>query len=111
MLVTRRETNADRRGVILIVVLALLTLFTTIGLSFVLVAGNLAESAQNARVKEGQFQPDVDPETALSLFLGQLIYDVPDDAVGVYSAMRGHSLGRTMFGWNDEANALNNNAF
>src|SRR5260370_25285558 len=42
----------------------------------------------------------MDPELAMSLFLGQLIYDCHDDEVGVQSSMRGHSFGRTMYGAN-----------
>ena len=38
----------------------------------------------------------------LNWALGQLIYDVPDDADGLQSAMRGHSLARTLYGFNDQ---------
>src|SRR6185437_10996268 len=50
-------------------------------------------------------RPDIDPELLLAHFLGQLIYDVPDDESGVYSALRGHSLARTMYGYNGGARA------
>ena len=37
----------------------------------------------------------ISPESAFALFLGQLIYDVPDnDQTGIYSALRGHSFSR-----------------
>jgi hypothetical protein len=96
------QTNTEtRRGVILMVVLALLTLFAIVGLSFVLYAGSAAKSSQIAREAEFQNQnfPDIDPYLLMSYFLGQLIYDV-DDINGISSAMRGHSLARTMYGLN-----------
>ena len=37
----------------------------------------------------------------MAYFLQQLIFDCPDDASGVYSALRGHGLLRNMFGQND----------
>jgi hypothetical protein len=46
-------------------------------------------------------QPAADPDAYFAWALGQLIYDVPDDAQGVQSALRGHSLARTMYGFND----------
>lgn len=99
-----------RRGVILMVVLVLLTLFAIVGLSFALYADAEAKSAQINREAEVAKQPDVDPEMLLSFFLGQLVYD-QDNVNGVYSAMRGHSLARSMFGYNDTSGATNLVAF
>ncbi len=97
-----------RRGVILLVVLALLTLFALIGITFVLYADAEAAAARIAREAESQSAPDVEPELLLAYFLGQLLYDV-DDNSGVYSALRGHSLARLMYGNDDEA--INDTAF
>ena len=47
-------STASRRGVVLMVVLILLTLFAIVGLSFVLYASSAAKSAQLA--KEAEFQ-------------------------------------------------------
>jgi hypothetical protein len=98
----RREAHraAPRRGVILIVVLALLTLFAIVGISFVLFSDSAAQSARINAQAENQTKPDVDPELALALFLSQMIYDVPDDDIGTQSALRGHSFARTMYGAN-----------
>ncbi len=90
----------SRRGVILLVVLVLLTLFAVVGLSFVLYADAEAKSAQIYREAEVQGRADMEPELLLSFFLGQLIYDA-DDQTGVYSALRGHSLARLLYGYND----------
>jgi hypothetical protein len=60
-------------------------------------ADSAAKASQLAREGESQHSPDVDPELLLSYFLGQLIYDT-DDRMGIYSAMRGHSLARIMYG-------------
>jgi hypothetical protein len=89
-----------RRGVILLVVLALLTLFAIVGISFVLYASRQADSSRYNRESEAPPQPDMDPELLLSYFLNQLIFDV-DDVNGVYSGLRGHSLARNMYGYNN----------
>ncbi len=87
-----------RRGGILLVVLVLLALFAAVGVSFVFYASSHQTAARYAVEAQNQSRPDVDPELLLAYFLGQLIYDVPDDGSGVYSALRGHSLARNMYG-------------
>src|SRR4051794_5752267 len=109
MLQVRRNSSTARRGIILLVVLAMLTLFAVVAISFVLYADAQATSARIAREAESLDLPDVDPELLLSQFLGQLIYDVADDETGVYSGLRGHSLGRSMYGYNSDA--MNDRAF
>jgi hypothetical protein len=102
MLRTNQAPPSRRRGVILLVVLALLTLFAILGVTFVYYASAEAESARIFRQDESSqtASASLQPELALSLFLGQLIYDLPDDATGVYSALRGNSLARSMYGLN-----------
>src|SRR5947207_15154877 len=94
----RRLARPHRRGIVLLVVVALLTLFAIVGLSFVLYADAAARSARYFREAQAPEQPDVDPEALLAYFLGQLLYDAPDDEGGVYSALRGHSLARNVYG-------------
>jgi len=97
----RLQPANQRRGIILMVVLALLTLFAIVGITFVLYSDSEAAAARIAREAESQQRADVDPEQALAFFLGQLIYDVNDnDVTGVGSGLRGHSLARTMYGYN-----------
>ncbi len=96
---------SSRRGVVLLVVLTLLTLFAVVGLSFVLYANTAAHAAQLRRDAESVLRPDLDPELLFAYFLGQLLYDVPDDETGVYSALRGHSLARSMYGANAKPGA------
>src|SRR6516164_5703729 len=98
----------ERRGIVLLVVMALLTLFAAVGLSFVFYAeaeSTIASFTSDAARKN---VPDIDPELLLAYFLGQLIYDV-DDNTGVYSAMRGHSLARNMYGY--QAGGINMNPY
>jgi len=93
--------NAPRRGVILIVVLALLTLFAIVGITFVMVAGASAEKQRILRDAAGgdTGPPFTDDGTAaFRAFLSGLIYDVADDATGLQSSIRGHSLVATMYG-------------
>jgi hypothetical protein len=99
MLLRTAQAVQPRRGVILLVVLALLTLFAIVGISFVLYADSEATSARVYREAQSLTRPDMDPQLALALVLGQIIYDVPDDETGVYSALRGHSLARLMYGY------------
>ncbi|HEV3445801.1 MAG TPA: hypothetical protein VG099_14255 [Gemmataceae bacterium] len=97
-----QATRPDRRaGVVLVIVLALLTLFALLGLSFIYYAQSLARSAEMAREAERPDQAGIDQEILLSYFLSQLLYDCPDDGSGVCSALRGHSLARSMYGASD----------
>src|SRR5438552_7522190 len=106
MLRTRSNPCLRRRpGVILLVVLALLTLFAIVGLSFVFYADAAALSARSFREAESEARPDVDPELLFSYFAGQLVYDMPDDEKGIYSCLRGHSLARNMYGLNYDKKA------
>jgi hypothetical protein len=84
----------------------MLTLFALVGLTFVLYAGALADSARISREAEDRGRVDVEPELLLAYFLGQLLYDAKDDAAGVSSALRGHGLARLMYGFDDEGNNL-----
>jgi hypothetical protein len=94
-----RTERPPRQGVILLIVVIMLTLFLVVGLSFVLYAESEATASRIYREVPID-KADVPPEQLLAWALGQLIYDVPDDAGSVFSAMRGHSLARTMYGWN-----------
>src|SRR5262245_19189157 len=101
--------SASRRGVVLLVVIALLTLFAAVALSFVFYADAAATSSSVARSAEQPTRPDVDPEQALAYFLNKFIFGEYDDERGVYSAARGYDLSRSMFGWN--AGTANNVPF
>src|SRR5262249_52046144 len=86
--------GAGRSGVVLLVVISLLVLFALIGIAFVVYAESQANTARIWREGETLQQPDMDPELLLSYFLGQLIYDTDNP----FSALRGHSLARPMYG-------------
>jgi hypothetical protein len=109
------STTDPRRGVILMVVLALLTLFAILGLSFVIYADAQAKSSQIYRESEDRATADLSPNSLWGFFLNQLIYDAADNGDSVYSALRGHSLARTLYGFNYTLNgnqivtAINNN--
>jgi hypothetical protein len=90
--------NNSRRGIILLVVLALLTLFLVVGLSFVSYADSELEASRNARDSSIVAVPDFDAEQALAYILGQLNYGVFDDETGVWSSLRGHDFARNIYG-------------
>jgi hypothetical protein len=94
MLKTHIIRHDRRQGIVLLVVMAMLALFATVALSFVYYAESEATSMHYASQAQTQAQADADPEMLLSYFLSQLIYDTDN----VSSAMRGHSLARTMYG-------------
>jgi hypothetical protein len=91
---------------ILMIVLAMLTLFAILGLSFVLYAESEAVSARLEREAQVASQADIAPDGLLNYFLGQFLYDT-NNTTGVYSAMRGHSLARSLYGYNDTPGATN----
>jgi len=99
-----RHAEERRRAVILIVVLALLTVFAIVGITFVFYAQknhsasvNFRESSQGGTVGG----PDIDPSILFRWGVGQLLFDT-DDGSGVQSGLRGHSFARTMYGYNDQ---------
>src|SRR5437667_6443105 len=100
-----------RRGVILLVVVSLLTLFALIGLSFVLYAESQANSSRIYR-EAGQYgsgPPDIPYDQLMNYFLSQFVFGVDNDPSGVQSTLRGHNLSSLMYGSNPQI--LNNNAF
>ena len=96
---------AQRRGAILIVVLAMLALFAVIGLGFVFYADSEANVAR--MYKDAQSQSDVAPPdggAAFKNYLSSLIYDVGDtSSTDLTNAARGHGLARSMYGWSGQA--------
>jgi hypothetical protein len=111
-MIRRTQNSAARPGVILLVVLALLTLFAVVGIAFVFYAQSRADSAriyreyQLANLAQG---PDTPPELLWDEYLRQLLYDLSDSAPGngawgfspgYTSAMRGQSLARGIYGAN-----------
>jgi hypothetical protein len=94
----RHSSRDARRGVILIVVLALLTLFAIVGLSFVLYAQAEAESSRLYKEDKNLRQALESPDRMWGWALSKVLYDEYDDATGVYSGLRGHSLGRSEYG-------------
>src|SRR5262245_41060607 len=99
---TKPHPSGNRRAVILLIVLSLLTLFAVIGISFVLYADAEAEASRLFREAQSPSAPDVEPELALAFFLDQMIYD-SNDTFGPSSALHGHSLARGMYGWNTDS--------
>src|SRR5690349_7086693 len=97
-----RTTSPPRQGVILLIVVILLTLFLVVGLSFVLYAESEASASRIYRDSQttANDRADVDPQELMDFGLGQLVYGVSDSGEHFYSAMRGHDLARTMYGWN-----------
>ncbi len=107
--------TTKRKGIILLVVLAMLTLLAIIGITFVMYGTNMeaisdaaveAESADTLKrfdPTSGSGNMVISPKTAMELFLGQLVYD-SGDTKGKWSSIRGHSLARDMYGYLENSN-------
>src|SRR5262245_32779321 len=85
--------SAQRDGVILLVVISLLVLFSLVGLAFVIYAEG---QANNARIwREGEVViRDLDAEMLLAYFLGQFIYGTDNPQ----SQLKGKSLAENLYG-------------
>src|SRR5262245_28683575 len=99
-MIRHTSSGPPREGIVFVLVVSLLALFAVVGLSFVIYSESSATGSRI--VKEAQTVVDdsaqIEPELILNRILGALIYDHPDDQTGVYSALRGHSLARNMYG-------------
>jgi hypothetical protein len=89
-----RASPQPRTGVVLLVVMAMLALFAVVGLSFVFYAEAEADASRLGRQAEARELAEVMPEKLLAYALGQLIFDTDNPN----SKMRGHSLGRSIYG-------------
>ena len=88
-----------RRGVVLVLVLALLSLLALIGVTFATLSGQAQVGARNyAAARASQ----LNPETLFDYALNQLI----NDSNNPKSALRGHSLLRDMYGHDARANGF-----
>jgi hypothetical protein len=87
-----------RPAMVLLIVITMLMIFAVVGLAFVQYAEIQATASAGYKDAEARSIADVDPEAALALFLGKMIYDEPDTASGCYSALRGHGLVRGVYG-------------
>ena len=107
---------------ILLVVVAFLALFSVMGVTYIIYADSqLRQTADDVNAQDVRQNPikmvDLDPSFILNFFLERFLYDQADISGtsatpdSVYSALRGHSLSRNMYGWNDTANALNDKPF
>jgi len=93
---TFSSSTYARQGVVLLVVIAMLALFASVGLSFVFYA-QATSVGSSYYVQAHTLGPaEVEPELALRYFLGQLIYDTDNE----YSSLRGHGLGYGIYGYN-----------
>jgi hypothetical protein len=98
-----RSASSPRAGIVLLVVITLLTLFAVVGITFVIYSQAEAGSARAWREAETLQRPDMDAEVLLAYFLNQFLFDTPDSGSGLFSALRGHSLARSMYGANPNA--------
>src|SRR5260370_7853713 len=90
--------SPQRRGVVLLVVITLLTIFAVAGVAFVYYSDSEATASRTYREAAVYQEPDMESELLFAYFLQQLIFGVNDDESGVYSALRGHELLRNLLG-------------
>jgi hypothetical protein len=89
------RSRPERRGIVLVLVLAMLGLLALIGVTFATFAGQ--SRINNRNYMQSVLQPQ--PDELIDYALSQLVGDTSD----IRSAIRGHSLARDMFG-NDAGN-------
>jgi|688.fasta_scaffold39865_3 hypothetical protein len=103
------KKNVKRSGMILLIVVAFLSMFLVVGTTYLLVADSIRRTSEfdlNATDKRSDFalMPDIDPRYMFNFALGQILYDVVDPVivgtkvVTTNSALRGHSLARSIYG-------------
>src|ERR1043165_7933836 len=88
-----------RKGVVLLIVMAMLALFASVAIGFVFYADAEAYAARVNRDALAPDQADIDPEVLASYFLNQLIYGTNNP----YSSIRGWELARSIYGYNPAA--------
>jgi len=99
MQATSQAGGRKRKGVILLVVLAMITLLTILGITFVMYADSSEATARINMESEKLHQVDWTGNELMQLAFGQLVFDVEDDELGQQSGMRGQSLARDMYGY------------
>ena len=103
------KTDVKRSGMILLIVVAFLSMFLVVGTTYLLVADSIRRTSDfdlNATDKRSDYalMPDIDPRYMFNFALGQILYDVKDPVlvgtkiVTTNSALRGHSLARSIYG-------------
>jgi hypothetical protein len=117
------SASPRRRAVILMVVLVLLTLFAIVGLAFVLYANAEGEASRVYRETNiGNNVINISSNSLASFALGQFLFDTPDPQAtsplgpGNYpqygwSAIRGHSVARDIYGYDADSPGSNIFAF
>ncbi|MSR31493.1 MAG: hypothetical protein EXR99_08315 [Gemmataceae bacterium] len=124
-----KSQTDKRRGMILLVIVAFLALFTIMGVTYLLYADSqLRQSLDDINGQDLRQDPvrmvDLPPQFMLNFFLERFLYDQPDMDINlttgattnptpdsIYSALRGHSLARNAFSWNDTPYAFNDKPF
>jgi hypothetical protein len=91
-----RITRIERRGVVLVLVLAMLGLLALIGVTFATFSGQAR--INNRNYQQSLLQPQADE--LFDFALGQLISDTND----IRSVIHGHSLARDMYGNGSQSN-------
>ena len=96
------SNNKKRKGMILLVVVAFLAMFTVMGLTYLLHADNQLKNSIDELLaldmKEDPYKViDFNPSVALDFFLEKFLYDQADGTTGG-NAIRGHSLARNIYG-------------
>ena len=108
------SNTKKRKGMILLVVVAFLAMFTVMGLTYLLHADNQLKNSIDELLaldmKEDPYKIiDLKPSVALDFFLEKFLYDQLDSTTGG-NAIRGQSLARNIYG-GYVLGALNDKAF
>jgi hypothetical protein len=92
------KLRREKRGVVLLVVVSILTLFLMVGVTYVLIAGHYHDSSkQNQRAKRYGDEPEREMEEVI----GQVLFGTPRGANGPRSVLGPHNLLEDLYGTQD----------
>ena len=102
-----------RRGTsFVLIVVVMLSVFAVVGTGYALLAIQQQKISLIRKDEQNGGLAAPDPTDTANAFFGALIYDTGDGTKDIFNGLRGHSIGRSMYGYDSGPNgSLNNSPF